>query len=205
MAGDQHLCDKVYSLKVHARTNQCKEVYSTYFHLVKEAAVEVRAGVFLCCRAWQRTMGTDVRTQEAHGPTSLENILQVGDSVVHLKRERVITPQRVWITPGDIHLKQLLELTGLNMKSTGRDTPQTKDLSTMADLFKLSPEEVTFYRRITGDLVYLPHGQPDVQFTVNELACAMSKPAKALEAPKCWPDISRRKILEISGIQPLSA
>eukprot|EP00435_Cladocopium_sp_Y103_P063025 s292_g24.t1 len=71
------------------------------------------------------------------------------------------------------------------MESTGRDTPQTKDLSSVVDSPELSQEDVTLYRRITGILMYLATDRPDVQFTVNELASAMSKPTKAaLEASK---------------------
>eukprot|EP00435_Cladocopium_sp_Y103_P025455 s1207_g6.t1 len=96
---------------------------------------------------------------------SLEGPFRVGDSFVHLKRKRVILPEGVWIAPSDTHLKKLLELTGLNMESTGRDTPQTKDLSSMVDSPELSQEDVTLYRRITGILMYLATDRPDVQFT----------------------------------------
>ena len=52
---------------------------------------------------------------------ALEGPFRVGNSFVHLKRKRVITPQGVWITPGDTRLKKLLELTGLNIESASRD------------------------------------------------------------------------------------
>ena len=49
----------------------------------------------------------------------------------------------------------------------------------------MSPEDGTLFRSITGILMYLANDRPDVQYTVNELACAMAKPSRqALEAAK---------------------
>jgi hypothetical protein len=120
-----------------------------------------------------------------HLTINLEGPFKPGDSFVHLKRKRVITNDGLWITPGDAHLKKLLELTGLHWSSTGRDTPQTKDLSSIQEAEPLSPEDGTLFRSITGILMYLANDRPDVQYTVNELACAMAKPSRqALEAAK---------------------
>ena len=115
---------------------------------------------------------------------SLEGPFSAGESFVHLKRKRVITEDGVWIAPSDSHLKKLLELTGLNWKSTGRETPQTKDLSG-TEGSPLSAEDSTLCRSIIGILMYLANDRPDIQFTVNELAGTMSKPTKeSLEVAK---------------------
>ena len=87
----------------------------------------------------------------------------VGDSFVHLKRKRVITEDGVWITPSDSHLKKLLELTGLNWKSAGCETPQTKDLTAASEGTGLSPEDSTLCRSIIGILMYLASDrQPNI-------------------------------------------
>ena len=93
-----------------------------YFNPVKEVAVEVRVDDFYAVgpgnAPWEL-----MSELKKYLTISLEGPLRAGDSFVHLTRKRVITPQGVWITPTDAHLKKLLELTGLNMESTGRDTP----------------------------------------------------------------------------------
>ena len=49
----------------------------------------------------------------------------------------------------------------------------------------IEPGGGTLFRSITGILMYLANDRPDVQYTVNELACAMAKPTRqALEAAK---------------------
>ena len=76
---------------------------------------------------------------------NLEGPFGPGDSFVHLKRKRVITHDGLWISPGEGHLKKLLELTGLNLQSTGRQVPQAKDLTAIESV-ELDAEEHSLYR-----------------------------------------------------------
>ena len=154
-----------------------------YFHPVKKVAIEVHLDDFYAVGPGNAPW--EVMSELKKFLTlSLEGPFTVGDSFVHLKRKRVITEDGVWITPSDSHLKKLLELTGLNWKSTGRETPQTKDL-TASEATGLSPEDSTLCRSIIGILMYLASDRPDIQFTVNELAGMMSKPTKeTLEVAK---------------------
>ena len=84
---------------------------------------------------------------------NLEGPFGPGDSFVHLKRKRVITHDGLWISPGEGHLKKLLELAGLNLQSTGRQVPQVKDLTAIESV-ELDAEEHSLYRSITGILMY---------------------------------------------------
>jgi len=100
--------------------NRCKEVPHLYFHPVKEVAIELHVDDFYAVgpgnAPWEL-----ITELKKYLTISLEGPFRVGDSFVHLKRKRVITPQGVWITPGDTRLKKLLELTGLNIESASRD------------------------------------------------------------------------------------
>ena len=162
---------------------RCKEVPHLYFHPIKKVAIEVHVDDFYAVGPGNAPW--EVMSELKKFLTlSLEGPFTIGDSFVHLKRKRVITEDGVWITPSDSHLKKLLELTGLNWKSTGRETPQTKDL-TASEGTVLSPEDSTLCRSIIGILMYLASDRPDIQFTVNELAGMMSKPTKeTLEVAK---------------------
>ena len=162
---------------------RCKEVPHLYFHPIKKVAIEVHVDDFYAVGPGNAPW--EVMSELKKFLTlSLEGPFTIGDSFVHLKRKRVITEDGVWITPSDSHLKKLLELTGLNWKSTGRETPQTKDL-TASEGTGLSPEDSTLCRSIIGILMYLASDRPDIQFTVNELAGMMSKPTKeTLEVAK---------------------
>ena len=159
---------------------RCKEVPHLYFHPVKKVAIEVHVDDFYAVGPGNAPWEVMCELKKFL-TLSLEGPFTVGDSLVHLKRKRVITEDGVWI---DSHLKKLLELTGLNWKSTGRETPQTKDL-TASEGTDLSPEDSTLCRSIIGILMYLASDRPDIQFTVNELAGTMSKPTKeSLEVAK---------------------
>ena len=176
--------DKVASVMCQElKMLRCQEVPHLYFHPIKKVAVEVHVDDFYAVGPGNAPW--EVMTELKKFLTlSLEGPFSAGESFVHLKRKRVITEDGVWIAPSDSHLKKLLELTGLNWKSTGRETPQTKDLSG-TEGSPLSAEDSTLCRSIIGILMYLANDRPDIQFTVNELAGTMSKPTKeSLEVAK---------------------
>jgi hypothetical protein len=118
---------------------------------------------------------------------TLEGPFDVGSTFVHLKRVRTVTPEGLYISATSSHLKKLLKLTDLTENSKGKDTPITKSVVEDGDepTAELSPEETTRFRAVVGILMYMSTDRPDIQYVVNELSGAMSKPTqRSWEAAK---------------------
>ena len=64
------------------------------------------------------------------------------------------------------------------MESKTRETPATKAVVGSPEDELLEPEQYTQFRAGVGVLMYMSTDRPDIQHTVNELACLMSKPTK---------------------------
>ena len=164
---------------------RCPEVPHLYFHEEEGVALEVHVDDFYAVgpgHSAKRVLEEIAKhlTMKIEGPFNEAN-----PEFVHLKRRRTITSEGVWIQSAEGHLKKLLELNGLSLDSKTRETPVTKAVIGSPEDELLEPEHHTQFRAGVGVLMYMSTDRPDIQHTVNELACLMSKPTKrAAEAMK---------------------
>ena len=158
----------------------------SFYHPETEVCLEVHVDDFYAVGPGD-SAGQLLKRMAKYMTLTLEGPFDVGSTFVHLKRVRTVTPEGLYISATSSHLKKLLKLTDLTENSKGKDTPITKSVVEDGDepTAELSPEETTRFRAVVGILMYMSTDRPDIQYVVNELSGAMSKPTqRSWEAAK---------------------
>ena len=149
----------------------------------------------LCCRTWQRTMGTDNGTQEVPDdipgrsfPSWRQLCASEKEACDHATGS---VDHARWHPPEEVARADRFE----HRVSQQGYTPQTKDLSTMADSPELSQEEVALYRGVSRTFwcTWPTIGQMCRSRWMNWPVPCPSQQRRPWKRQSTWPDISWRQ------------
>ena len=112
----------------------------------------------------------------------MQFLVKAGDSISFLKREHILTTDRMLIIRSHPkHLERLMEVTGVRHGCAGKKTPLPLLVPDLAESPSLNAEQFSKYRTAVGILLYVQAEVPHCQFAIKALSQNLGNPTQA-----CW-------------------